>query len=290
MRIAITGASSSIGRSVCDVAVAAGLDVVRLVRRPTQPGDVFFDLSQPPQPSVLDGVSALIHIAWNWTESGLNYRRVNVDGGRSLLALCESRSARVVLLSTFSTFSKHSSMYASAKRELEEDVRSLQGSTVRAGLLWGSEMAGMTQTVTKLARTRGICPHLSPDPIVYQSHEATTAQVLVEECASMTMGRVILGAHPRPLPLSHLVHVARDSSRGIHVGIPLAPLRAGLRFMENVGVSLRVRSDSLGGALTNADVPATYWDDSFSSRFPDNDEFMSWLSSQSQMGTDKDHG
>lgn len=290
MRIAVTGASSSVGRSVCDAARVAGLEVARLVRRPTQPGDVFFDLSQPPQPSALDGVSALVHIAWNWTASGRNYRRVNVDGGRRLLALCESKSARVVLLSTFSTYSKHSSMYASAKRALEEDIRSLQGSTVRAGLLWGSEMAGMTQTVTKLARTRGVCPHLIPDPVVYQSHQATIAQVLVDECASMTMGRVILGAHARPLPLSQLVHAARGSSHGIHVGIPVAPLRAGLRFLENVGVSLRVRSDSLGGALTNADVPATHWEDAFSSRFPVNGDFLSWLSSQSQTGNDKGRG
>jgi len=290
MRIAVTGASSSIGRSVCDAALAAGLDVVRLVRTPTQSGDVFFDLSQPPQPGVLDGVSALIHIAWNWAESGLSYRKVNVDGGRRLLALCESGSTRVVLLSTFSMYSKHSSMYASAKRALEEDIRSLQGSTVRAGLLWGSEMAGMTQTVTKLARTRGVCPHLSPDPIVYQSHEATVAQVLVEECVGMTMSRVILGAHPRPLPLSQLVHVARGSSSGIHVGIPVTPLRTGLRFVENAGVSLRVRSDSLGGALTNADVPATHWEDAFSSRFPDNDAFIVWLQSQSQLGIDKGRG
>ena len=106
----------------------------------------------------------------------------------------------------------------------------------------------------------------------------------------MTMGRVTLGAHPRPLPLSQIVHVARGSSSGIHVGIPVTPLRTGLRFVENAGVSLRVRSDSLGGALTNADVPATHWENAFSSRFPDNDAFIVWLRSQSQLGIDKGRG
>lgn len=281
MKLAVTGATSAIGQSVCIEASAAHHDVVRLVRSPA-PGDRLFDLQVDPATSILDGIDAVIHLAWQWSRPGVTYRQVNVDGSRRLFDVAAHQGIRVVLLSTFSAFSHGRSEYAECKRALEYDLHGERGVTVRAGLVWGYRPAGIAKMVLRLAALRKICCHLRPDPLLYQTEVAALARLLV---AAATGGRgetSLWAAWPEPLNLSEIAHAVRGTPPWYHAKIPAAPVRVILAGAERAGFLLPMRSDSFGGILRPGDVPSDPNRSHFMGGFPDNRNFLSWIEEQSR--------
>jgi uncharacterized protein (TIGR01777 family) len=66
MRVAVTGSSGLIGTALRDSLRRDGHEVVRLVRRPPEPGEVRWDPQAGPgglDPAALDGVDAVVHLA-----------------------------------------------------------------------------------------------------------------------------------------------------------------------------------------------------------------------------------
>ena len=276
MKIAVTGASSDIGRRVCAEAGAAGHEVVQLVRCPGS-GQLHFDLACRHEANLLDGIDGVIHLAWQWQASAPEYKRINVDGSRRLLDLAVQRDIPFVLLSTFSTFSRTSSEYADCKRALEYDVRGGMGGSVRAGVIWGDGLSGIAQTLKRAAVLPMVRAHLKPDPVLYQTSSTSLGRLLVGMCVDRTVGNLVLGAYPVPLSLSQLIHTIRVKDSGIQLPIPVTPLRFALRLAERAGLRLPMRSDSLGGALEPGDVPPNLWDEKVAETFRRNEDFLSWM-------------
>jgi uncharacterized protein len=66
MRVAVTGSSGLIGTALGDSLRGDGQEVIRVVRRPPQPGEVRWDPQAGPgglDPAALDGVDAVVHLA-----------------------------------------------------------------------------------------------------------------------------------------------------------------------------------------------------------------------------------
>lgn len=281
MRLAVTGANSSIGERVCAEISAIGNEPLRLIRRPRD-DDRHFDLAADLDPRLLDGVDAVIHLAWAWLRPGAEYRRTNVEGSRRLFDAAAARGIPVVLLSTFSAFAQGRSEYADCKRALEYDLRGGSGAIVRAGLIWGDKPAGMIKTVISMASTPGACFHLIPDPVLYQTEIGMLAQLLVSVAIGDASRSQIWAAWPESLTLSTIAHAVRTKPPAIHVRVPTAAIRAVARFAELAHVQSPVRSDSFAGTLRTGDVPAAGSGRSrFADDFAGNAEFLSWLRKQS---------
>lgn len=64
MRIAVTGASGLVGSVLCSRLASEGVEVLRLVRRPPGPGEVFWDSSEGVlDEKALEGTDAVVHLA-----------------------------------------------------------------------------------------------------------------------------------------------------------------------------------------------------------------------------------
>jgi uncharacterized protein len=63
LSVGVTGASGLVGRSLCPLLTTAGHRVVRLVRRvPARPDERFWD-PEDPDPSIFEGLDAVVHLA-----------------------------------------------------------------------------------------------------------------------------------------------------------------------------------------------------------------------------------
>jgi NAD(P)-dependent dehydrogenase (short-subunit alcohol dehydrogenase family) len=276
VKIAITGVTSDIGIQVAREAKRQGHEVVRLVRHPGK-DEIMFDLSQHFDPRSLDGVDAVIHLAWQWSPPGYEYRRTNVDGSRRLFDAALAKQVPVVLLSTFSAFTKDDSEYAKCKRALEYDLRDSPNVSVRAGLIWGSSLSGITKTISKIAKVKIICPHLAPDPLVYPSHAVSLARLLVSSATVYPNQPVLWAARPEAVRLSDVVHAVRQNSSGPHISFPIRLIKAAAAVGAALHVPLPIRPDSLDGGLRWGDVPVEQSGTPFAGDMPSNDEFLRWM-------------
>lgn len=257
------------------------MEAIRFVRRPG-PSERHFDLTQDCAAKVLDGVDALIHLAWQWSMPGPNYRKANVSGARKLFDLAASRGIHVVLLSTFSAFTSRPSEYAECKRALEYDLHGGLGTSVRAGLIWGGgPPMAMIQTVLRLASVPAMCLHLAPDPVMFQTESEKLARLLVSTARGEDQGGVTLAAFPEPLSLSAIEHAARMRPARLHVPIPTALVQSVARTAERTHLPLPLRSDSFAGALRPRDVSNEVLSNfRFAAGFANNEGFLAWLRAQ----------
>ena len=90
-RILVSGASGPIGKALLPVLTAEGATVVRLTRRkPSGPGEIQWDTSQPFPPQTVSGFDAVVHlagetIAGRWTETKKQrIRDSRIQGTRNL--------------------------------------------------------------------------------------------------------------------------------------------------------------------------------------------------------------
>ncbi|MFT4264891.1 MAG: hypothetical protein QM572_16020 [Nocardioides sp.] len=270
--IGITGFTSGIGRAVVAEAVARGHEVVRLGRGAS--ADRGYDLAAPEATGSVDGLDAVVHLAWSWSEAELN-----VPAGERLVRACAAADVRPVLLSTFSAFAE-GSRYGADKSLLERRVAGVGGASVRAGLVWGAEPSGIVATLLRLAGAPVLAPRLRPDPALYHTSLARLARALVAEAAGAdeATGSVALAAYPVPVMLSTLLDGLR-AGPGLALPVPIRSATAVARAAERLRLPLPVRSDSLAalgpgvdGALAASTLP---WLDGFEPT----EQFLRWARS-----------
>ena len=143
MIVGVTGATSRIGELTIGAVRAAGHHPVAFVRNPRNSDERKLDLKEPIAESILEGIDALIHVAWSWDSSPGWRSDPNRIGGAELARACVSSGVRPVLLSTYSVFAASSSAYGAAKRDVESEFIAAHGVALRAGLIWGGTPSGM---------------------------------------------------------------------------------------------------------------------------------------------------
>lgn len=179
--IAVTGASSNIGRAVVSELVDRGHEVVGLVRQPVRPRDVRYQLSDALDTAKLRGVKTFVHLAW---DRGLRSETTNRIGIDQLIHAANEVDAKVILLSTLGAASP-TSRYTKSKSEAEEKVVDSGGTVLRVGLVKGEEPFGLDKALLRFSRFPLIIREL-------QSLESTDlaglAHALVDFCVSERPG------------------------------------------------------------------------------------------------------
>ena len=237
MRILVTGASGFVGRRLCAVLVGAGHQVVAPVRsdeaRARVPGEVdTVVVSRPLDPGavtpLIDGVEAVVHLvarvhvmAETETDPLAEFRRINVDGTRRMVAAAQAAGVRhFVYLSTIkvngesregpyteSDVPRPVDAYAQSKLEAEGVVRSaergLAWTIIRPPLVYGPGVGG---NFGRLLRLAGVA---SRWPLPLGGIDDLRSMIFVDNLADAIATTV---AHPAALDRTFLVSDDHDVS------------------------------------------------------------------------------
>ena len=145
--VAITGANGYIGNLVAN-ALEPDISVVRLVRRPKNPGQVAWSFHSDPVAMEKifrqHHVTYLIHASWDMKENAMAaLERSCVDGSRNLFAAAQSAGVKLIFISTISAFPGARSAYGRAKLQVEDMALRAQGVSLRLGLVFGDGEGGV---------------------------------------------------------------------------------------------------------------------------------------------------
>ncbi|MGI8548771.1 MAG: NAD-dependent epimerase/dehydratase family protein [Gemmatimonadaceae bacterium] len=250
--VAVTGANGYVGSSIARSLEEQGLGVVRLQR--SGQGDAVrrFALGEPVDPTVFQGVSSLVHCAYDFNAAGwLDIERANVTGSLDLFQAARDAGVQtIIFISSMSAFEGCRSMYGRAKLEVEQRAQPLGVYSVRPGLVYGKESGGMIAALSKLLGLPLITPLVgSGSQVLYLVHDADLGQMIGELCtgAKQLRGRPVIAANSRPFTFKSILGVLarRDGVKKAFVPVPWQLEWLALKSAELVGLRMRLRSDSL---------------------------------------------
>jgi nucleoside-diphosphate-sugar epimerase len=254
---AITGTSGYVGSRVADRLADAGWDVRALSR--SQPSGkqsgfrrVHFELGHDLAPQALDGVDALVHLAYDFsTTRWADIERVNVEGSRRLFAAARHAGVeRIVFVSTIAAFPGARSLYGSAKLEIEQAALDAGATVIRSGLVWGPQGAAMFGALRRVVERLPIVPLLVPPTLelslVHESDLAALVERLLDRWPAGS-GKLFVAASGQPIAFVELLRslAPRAGRRPRFVRLPWTVAWLGLRTFEALGGTPPFRSDSL---------------------------------------------
>jgi nucleoside-diphosphate-sugar epimerase len=260
--VAITGAQGYVGSLLRRHFAAKGWRVVSLVRQPSpDAADVLpYDLIREPSPTLLDGVDALVHCAWDLSITRrTEIQQINVHGTATLLRHAEHQGIRrVIFVSSMSAYDGTTQLYGQAKLKCENIAASLGQGIVRLGLVYGPGWGGMAGALRRMTRLP-VTPLLAGKSHQYTVHEEDAADAIVRMASISEIPLVPLGiAHPAPMEFGNLIRaIASNEGHMPHLlPVPWRAAYAMLRTAEIVGAHTPFRADSvLGLARPAPEVP-----------------------------------
>lgn len=217
--IAVTGASGYLGSRLVDALRSGGIDVVELTRHPERSGARRYEIGQPLEEGLLEGVTGLVHNAWDFAGPAAR----NVVGSQPLVDGARREGIPVVFVSSLAAHRLARSSYGRAKLELELVIRSTGGTAVRPGLIYGPSPSGLFGTLDRLVRRLPVLP--LPDygtDRLFLAHEDDVCATVRELLVHPSPGAAIFAAADRSVALGELVaRIAAHRRRSTHlVGLP----------------------------------------------------------------------
>ena len=274
MKVAITGASSRIGKTVRDLYIEAGHEVISLVRNPLIDNEIEFDLSARVSLKLLKEMDLLIHIGWDRSRNYEESLEINRVGGLRLFDACAKTNTLPVLLSTMSVHAPLSK-YGRTKLLLEKRVLELSGRVIRSGLIWGEVPSGFLLTIERLAKIPVFQPHLRPDPSLYHSEVNALAKCIAVVSLSSDSALVTSAISSDSLKLSELMSAMR-SKRGVKIPVPAKIVYIAAEKLERLGMKLPFNSDSIGGifeGIPDVEISNTRYE---GIDFPSSSDLLNW--------------
>ena len=257
--IGVTGATGYLGSSLVAALRAKSLDVVEYRR--TALDDVStrsvrqLDLSQPVEGRAFDGVSCLIHAAWDLVET--DPRRaweLNVAGSKRVLeSAINAGVKRVIFVSSMSAYFGTKQDYGLMKLAVERSVLEANQLVVRPGLVYGAQSGGMAQTLSKLSRLPLIPVFRGAQQFTLHIDDflaAMSTLVVAKAVPSTVIG--LANESPTSFKEIMLTLAAETNNSARTVVVPWSVVLALLRVAEKLNVRLPVRSDSLLGLVRPA--------------------------------------
>jgi nucleoside-diphosphate-sugar epimerase len=259
--VGITGAGGYLGSALDASLRSSGVDVVQYRRSVPNSNDEdnvrYFELGQRPEPGTFEGVTCLVHTAWDLRET--NPRRsweCNVEGSKRLLsAALDDGVQRFIFVSSMSAYFGTRQNYGVAKLAVERAVLEAQQLVVRPGLVYGGTPGGMVLTLSKLARLPVI--PVFRNAKLFTAHiddiiAALEKLVLQPEVPSDVLG--LANESPTTFPTLMRALAVEVGSKSSTFPVPWHPLLFSLQVAEKVGVPLPVRSDSLLGLVRGPQI------------------------------------
>jgi nucleoside-diphosphate-sugar epimerase len=253
--IAVSGANGYVGGRIFSHLCANGIDAIALVRKPA-PGDRSarrYRLGQPLDHGLLDGISTVIHAAYDTSQRGEDIGVVNVSGSLPLLDGLAARGGHMVMISSLSAFSGAPSLYGRAKLELERLVLERDGVVLRPGLVFGASAGGMFGAMTRALSKSTFAPMVgSGQQRLFVTHDECLAALALEVAIGQSSpGGPVFAACEAPTTLRAIATQILQARGRQLAAIPLPPLLLSfsLNSAEKIGLALPFRSDSLRSLL-----------------------------------------
>lgn len=250
---AITGSNGYVGGLIKNYFTAKGWEIIELTRLP-RPNtiSVKFQLGEDISPSVLAGVNAVVHCAYDFKLlTKAEIWAVNVAGAEKLFkAALEAGVEKIVFLSTISAFSGCRSLYGKAKLEIEKIALNYGAHVVRSGLVYSDSPGGMFGKLTEQVRNASLIPLIGDgSQIQFLVHHEDLCNI-VERCASGSINsntKLITASNSNPWKFKKLlIEIARRFNKNIKfISLPWRLVWLGLKAAELCGLKLKFRSDSL---------------------------------------------
>ena len=233
MRIAITGGTSGIGLRLIEKLNESGYETITLGRRGSriwQLGDVF--------PQNLE-VDVLIHLAHD--------RKLSIaENVAAARLLCDSFTGEKIFLSSLSAHRNSRSKYGKSKYEIEKIFTESKGSSLRAGIVYGSKVGGIfTQLETLLGKSRIMLVPYRGIPTLLTTH----IDDLISEIISMlsrTSSDTVFAANSYPISLNELLRQISSNTgpKQYFVALPRQPLNVLLGLLVHLAPNFPM-ADSL---------------------------------------------
>jgi nucleoside-diphosphate-sugar epimerase len=264
---AVTGSNGYVGSRIASHLDAAGWEIRALCHSPASERhsrytQVHFELGEELAPAALDGVDALIHLAYDFSLTRrADIERVNVEGSRRLLAAAhEAGVERIVTVSTLAAFPGARSLYGRAKLEIERTALDLGAAIVRPGLVWGPQGAALFGTLQRAVQRLPVVPLPAPAglviSLVHEDDLALLTSRLLDRWPAGS-GKLFVAASAQTLTFGELLRsfASRADSRPRFMRLPWTAVWLGLRVLERVGARPPFRSDSLISLVSIDDDP-----------------------------------
>ncbi len=259
--VGVTGSTGYLGGAVVSTLRLQGHDVVGFGRsRSTSAGPTDFrplDLAAPIDAASFEGLSCLVHAAWDLreTDPAQSWTR-NVEGSRRVLqAALDAGVSRVVFVSSMSAYFDTHQDYGLMKLAVERSILEANHVVVRPGLVYGGSAGGMALTLSRLAQLPLIPVFRNAN--LFTAHVDDVVSAVASLALAPTVPSAVIGlANETAVPFSVIMRTIAasvDSSQRT-VNVPWRPLLLTLRIAERIGVPLPVRSDSLLGLVRPAPV------------------------------------
>jgi nucleoside-diphosphate-sugar epimerase len=252
--VGVTGSTGHLGRALVQALRAQNLGVVEYRRSARGVADHAsareLDLAELVASDVFDGVSIVVHGAWDLRETNpeISWQR-NVDGSKRLLeAALASGVRRFIFVSSMSAYFGTKQDYGLMKLAVERSVLEADQIVVRPGLVYGRGAGGMAGTLAKLARLPII-----PVPSGAQQFTLHIDDFLSAMMTLVTAGEVpstVIGlAYESAVPFKKLMQAfaADGGYSATTVMVPWRAVLALLQAIEALKFPSPVRSDSLLG-------------------------------------------
>lgn len=215
-RVAITGATGYIGRTLVEVLLNDGFEVRTLGRRPLElPRDAlsfchYSTSGQQVDPSIFGGARVLIHLAWDTGAESTSVQS-DVHAVERLIAATRAADARLVFVSSQSAAEDAPSEYGRNKWLAEQLALSAGYTVVRPGLVYGGAERGLFGRLCGLAASLPALPFLMPDPQIQVIHVEDLCKALIRIALSTGQTARIYRI-AEPLPVGFSVFMGRIST------------------------------------------------------------------------------
>jgi nucleoside-diphosphate-sugar epimerase len=251
--ILITGAGGFIGAALTEHYRTRGWKVVALVRK-VPAGKLEgvsyrqFELRQPIQATLLEGVDVLVHAAYVRSEHAADAFHVNVGAAKLLLgAALEARVKRLIFVSSLSARPDARTVYGRQKHAIEQLFLAAGQTIIRAGLVVGK--GGVVEEMRRSLKGRRWLPLVGGGDQPVQSVSIDDLIKAFDAVIAKDLAGVFTVAEADPVTLREFVLAlaAESGARARPVPVPRWVAQVGVRLAALAGLRLPVPRDSLLG-------------------------------------------
>jgi nucleoside-diphosphate-sugar epimerase len=207
-------------------------------------------------PGALSKLDILIHCAYDFSlRRWEDIYETNVNGTLKLFESARKDGVRrIIFISSMSAFTGCRSMYGRAKLEVERKGAALDVISIRPGLIYGDEPAGIFGAMTEAIKRFPVVPLVGlGKQIQYLVHDEDLCELIfnVSTLMELKVKRPITAASSRPITFKGILKgISRSiNMKSLFVPVPYILLWSGLRTMEVLGMNPKFRSDSLLGLV-----------------------------------------
>jgi nucleoside-diphosphate-sugar epimerase len=264
--VALTGASGSLGRQLCNYLPRRGWEVRALVRDPDalrrlRPGirSGRCDLPETLDDSLLEGADVLVHGAYPTRLTDLEQiRRVNEEGTRRVLEASRRAGVRrFVLISSLVAHPDAPSYYGRSKHALEGLLDPARDVVIRPGLILAREGQGLFQQMRDAMRRTHFLPLFGGGQQPLQTVHVDDVCEAVARALERDLSGALNVAEPDATSFASFLRMMarRLGIRCLFLPLPFAPVLAGVRAVEALRLPFPLRSESLLGIKALRRVP-----------------------------------